>query len=197
MPTGYTYKVQEGQSFNDFVWTCAKAFGAFIDMRDSPNDAAIPEKFEPSSYHADALKKSVEKKALLREMSDADCDLKAIREYESEVAETQESEKRRLDGESKYKTMIANVYLWEPPTPDHLELKTFMLSQLSNSVNFDCKSYEKPAIEKLSGSEWRSRKMERIVHNIEYHTKESKKEIERVNGRNQWIQDLRGSVPTI
>ena len=59
MPTGYTAKLMEqGQTFPEFIMSCARAFGALIMMRDDPANAPIPEKFEPSDYHVRALKKA-------------------------------------------------------------------------------------------------------------------------------------------
>ena len=63
MPTGYTATLMEkGQTFQEFIMGCARAFGALIEMRDSPNDAPIPDKFEPSDYHAKRLIESREKR---------------------------------------------------------------------------------------------------------------------------------------
>ena len=44
MPTGYTYDLYDGKDieFPDFVMKCARAFGALIEIRDDPMDAAIP-----------------------------------------------------------------------------------------------------------------------------------------------------------
>jgi len=56
MPTGYTAKLMEsGQTFQDFVMQCARAFGACVMMRDDPMDAPIPERFEPSDYNVKRL----------------------------------------------------------------------------------------------------------------------------------------------
>jgi hypothetical protein len=56
MPTGYTAKlVESGQTFEEFVLTCARAFGALIELRDEPLDAPIPETLEPHSYYAEAV----------------------------------------------------------------------------------------------------------------------------------------------
>jgi hypothetical protein len=34
MPTGYTDKIKDGISFEEFVLSCARQFGACISMRD-------------------------------------------------------------------------------------------------------------------------------------------------------------------
>lgn len=41
MPTGYTDAIKDGISFNQFILSCARAFGALITMRDEPS--SVPE----------------------------------------------------------------------------------------------------------------------------------------------------------
>ena len=38
-----------------------------------------------------------------------------------------------FDGRERYETMLAEVEAWQPPTPDHEELKRFMADQLRES----------------------------------------------------------------
>jgi len=73
MPTGYTATLMEkNQTFPEFIMGCARAFGALIMMRDDPNDATIPDKFEPSDYHAKGIIKAREKLAKLKAMTDGE-----------------------------------------------------------------------------------------------------------------------------
>ena len=51
MPTGYTSKIADGIGFKDFALSCARAFGACIEMRDDPSDKPIPNEFKPNDYH--------------------------------------------------------------------------------------------------------------------------------------------------
>ena len=72
MPTGYTAAVKDGITFEQFAWSCARAFGALIDMRDSPTGAPIPQRFEPSQYNAvEAEKASAEIERLKREHAES------------------------------------------------------------------------------------------------------------------------------
>ena len=43
MPTGFTSEVAERDdfTFQDFVWKCVRAFGAFMHMRDESSDAEL------------------------------------------------------------------------------------------------------------------------------------------------------------
>ncbi len=53
MPTGYTHLIEEGCNLEEFVWACARAFGACVMMRDDSVDKPVPEKFEPSDSVTD------------------------------------------------------------------------------------------------------------------------------------------------
>ena len=55
MPTGYTAYVQEGATFEEFVWRCARNFGALVTMRDEPTDVPVPDAFTPSKYHLEQI----------------------------------------------------------------------------------------------------------------------------------------------
>lgn len=59
MPTGYTVKIYNGEkvSGKDFLMTCARNFGTCITMRDEPLSKPIPDKFEPSKFYENELKK--------------------------------------------------------------------------------------------------------------------------------------------
>lgn len=75
MPTGYTYLIEKGCTFKEFVLGCSRAFGALISMRDSASDAEIPYEFKPSDYH-------------LRELGEAKAKLKALPLMSTEEIDT-------------------------------------------------------------------------------------------------------------
>ena len=55
MPTGYTAKIANGISFQEFAMDCARGMGACIDLRDEPEGGdKIPDAFPPSDYHLKA-----------------------------------------------------------------------------------------------------------------------------------------------
>jgi hypothetical protein len=196
MPTGYTAKLMEsGQTFPEFIMGCARAFGALIEMRDSPNDAPIPDKFEPSNYNAKRLIEAREELAKLKAMSTEE------RADFGEAAKAEDIERSRgylekaLTENSRLEDMAAQVRAWTPPTKDHQGLKDFMLQQIEvskNGVDYSEKSLAeaqaKPAtayyVEAVSGA----------ARNIKYHTEGNEKEVERSNSRTEWVQQLRASI---
>lgn len=194
MPTGYTAEIKDGITFQQFALNCARAFGACITMRDEPSDTPIPDQFEPSDYHAKAMEKARENLAWLQQMPDSEAEREAANEYAGAMQAHQRRLSEAADLQNKYNTMLAQVMAWTPPTSEHAELKEFMIKQIVDSREFDCstKYCNEPA--KQSGSVWRAAKISDAQHNLEYHTKENMREIERVNQRNEWVRNLRESL---
>ena len=196
MPTGYTAALMEkGQTFQEFIMGCARAFGALVEMRDSPFDAPIPDKFEPSDYHTIQLTKAREKLATLKAMSFEDresfgqAEKKADVEHIRQWFEKDTMQNKRLDD------MIAQVQAWNPPTNDHQELKDFMLQQLGVSKN-DVQ-YIKTSLDEATNKPAMAYYVAAVSNaagSIKYHTEEYAKEVERTNKRTEWVQQLRESI---
>jgi hypothetical protein len=196
MPTGYTADIPKGISFKTFALNCARAFGACVMLRDEPGGGeAIPERLEPSDYHAkklDGLRAELEAVA---KMTDQECLL-------AHVAEWDEGERYRLAKldevrreAAAYTAMLEQVQAWTPPS-GHERFKAFMVEQLETTLKYDGDTsyYENPA-PKLNALAWREQRETKIARDIIYHERENAAEIERTNGRNAWLQALRSSLP--
>lgn len=197
MPTGYTANVQDGKdTFEQFVWRCARAFGALITMRDDPQDAEVPEKFEVDAYHYQQVRSAEEEVARFRDMTDEEAELGAEQEYREAVEFNRQQLKRRRDKKANYEAMLKRVTDWEPPSPDHEKLREFMIEQLKLSLRFDCEGepYLREA-RRMPAKEWLRIHREsaaKLLHSRRLHLRE---EEERVRERNEWIRKLRESVP--
>jgi len=194
MPTGYTAKIKDGITFEQYAWDCARAFGALIMMRDEPSDAPIPDKIEPSDYHEKALEKAINELSKLMRMSTG-----IAADYANEAwNDATESRERILEEsdilEKSYTDMLAQVDKWVSPTPDHKNYKEFMRNQIIDSISHDCDMSYYSTITKLSGAEWLEAEKDSARHSIEYHTKAFREECERTDGRNAWIDALRKSL---
>ncbi len=194
MPTGYTCNVVDGKitEFPEFAMTCARAFGALIMMRDDPMDAPIPETVEPhTSYNEERL--AAETKALgkVQAMTNAQCETACLEAHRAAVA----SRKKYLDDRDieagRLNDMLAKVRAWQPPTPDQVEMKKFMIDQLAISMPGD---YAPSIPVLLDGPTWRQQEINRLADSVVYHQKEVAKEIERAAGRTKWIKALRESL---
>lgn len=192
MPTGYTYKIEDGTitTLPEFAILCARAFGATIMMRDEPLDTPIPETFEPSDYSVRALTRAkadlLAAETMTLEEAQADADLAYARRME----EWRESTAKRVATNARYAAVRTQVEAWTPPTPDHEGLKTFMLEQIDVSVS----DYVEPEPTKRPGMEWRAGLIADAQRSIEYHSKGDTEERERAAMRSKWVRDLRESL---
>lgn len=196
MPTGYTAAIADDITFNDFAMRCARAMGALVMLRDEPSDAPIPERFEPTDYHTKKIAEANAKLLELHGMSEAEATAAAQAAFAEETAARNLAIHKSNELRQKYQTMLEHVQAWEPPTPDHDGFKTFMVEQITGSIDFDCNnSYymeRKPIL--FSGKEWLERETANAKKDLDYHTQENTKEIERTEGRNRWIKELRDSL---
>lgn len=194
MPTGYTAAIENGISFEDFVWSCSRAMGALIMMRDEPSDAPIPEKFAPSDYNAKRLAETQERLGWLNGLTPQQCLEEATKAYEEQREGHRAYAAKKEALRKKYRAMLTQVNGWNPPTPDHQGLKDFMVEQITSSIKFDCHdSYEREPLPP-TGREWRTAEVAKCMKDIEYHTKANAEELNRTAQRNQWIADLRISL---
>ena len=165
-------------------------------MRDEPSDAPIPERFEPSDYHVNALSKAKEALARLASLSADEVSAECLAEYHAEHARHSERAADCADQLGKYQAMLAQVNSWEPPTSDHKGFKKFMVEQLTTSIDFDCNmSYDKPPA-LSTANEWHAQAIAKAQRDIEYHSKALAEEIDRTSQRNHWLKALRNSLRT-
>jgi hypothetical protein len=194
MPTGYTYQVCDGKitEFPEFAMSCARAFGALITMREDPADATIPEEIAPDTkYYEDRMAEDMSRMGEIQGMSMEDANTAALEAHRSALASRSKYLSDKEAEADRINAMLAKVRLWEPPTPDHVEMKTFMIEQLIISLPGNYA----PAIPALlDGPTWRQQEIDRLSDSVVRHKKEIAKEIERAKGRTAWVKALRGSL---
>ena len=196
MPSGYTCDIAKDISFNEFAMDCARAFGACITMRDDPTGGdKIPEKFEPSTYNKDRVKhyefELIKYETMDPQVAERKADEGFIKECRTRAGYIREKENLA----EKYHNMLNQVIEWEPPTEDHVGLKNFMIQQIEDSIKHDCNiEYNDHIPPLLTGVEWLEGRIEMTIDDIEYHTRGDVEEIERVDIRNEWVEDLRNSL---
>lgn len=195
MPTGYTAAIADGIDFKTFLLNCARAFGACVMLRDEPGGGdKIPPEFTPSPYYAEALEKSRQRVIALSAMRAADQETAAAAAYAQAADDFAERRNKRYSLRAKYEAMLEQAKAWNPPTPEHVGLRDFMVSQIEESIKFDCDgSYDKPPV-RLTGPAWFAEEMERAQKSLAYDTKAHAEELARVADRNAWIKALRESI---
>lgn len=199
MPTGFTAAVQSGaiSDLRSFAFQCARGMGALIMMRDEPFDAPIPERFEPSPYNADRLAEAQARLDTVTTMSREEAEAEAEKSYLDGCASFDRREAERAEQAARYEAMIAQVEAWETKAEG---IREFMLEQLRQSLDFDCKPMRADSLfggrpERQTGEEWRAAQVEALTRTISYNAKANAEEIARTESRNRWLVDLRASLP--
>jgi hypothetical protein len=194
MPTGYTNKIGDGQSFNDFVMGCARAFSPLITIRDDPSDAPIPDEFAPTQFYVNQIAKYQEDLARLRAMNSGE----VAKEFDNFIAGISAENKRRRDEcvvlRSRYKAMRALACSWQPPTSHHIGLRDFMIKQIDDSIVHDCRDYQTPINQLMTPMEWHSHQITELKRGIERCKKSQEEEVLRCQERTQWVRQLRASL---
>lgn len=198
MPTGYTAKIADGISFEEFLLSCAKAFGACVTMRDDDLNTPIPEEFRPSDYHKKEIAIVKCKLKRLETLKVSDIEKLAEKQYQDEIKLNKKMISEANSLRKKYEAMLEKVNSWVPPTPEHENLKNFMIQQITESIDFDCDTeyYLEKKFIKLPWRQWLKEEKQMLQHDLVYHMKKHREEIERVEGRNKWIKELRMSLPS-
>jgi len=196
MPTGYTAPVESGEitDLRPFVLRCARAFGATIMQRDESLDVP-PESRVASDYYATALAEAQERVKTFKTMTGAAATRRAAAEYKKALQSRAETVTRCAVHAQRYRAMLAKVQEWEPPTADHVELKSFMVQQLTESLKYQDFEWPRPVL--LSGGEWLVQAREKAARDVESYGDEVRKETERVEEANRWIRELYDSLATV
>lgn len=198
MPTGYTAGVADGKinTFREFALTCARNFGIAILQRDEPfgeiryvteEDCGIPRYREKIS----------EAERLITEFHDKsikNLKILAREAYEDELARHNKYREEKSTTRKRYHRMIEEVTDWEPPTPEHVNLKKFMLEQLEESIKFDC-NFESNAPKEMNPEEFRAQQIANHKHSLEFYKTELARAEKRFKEGNAWIRALDESLP--
>lgn len=196
MATGYTAKLHDGEpeTFKEFVWHCARAFGALVELRDDFK-APIPKELEPYDYHQKALSRAKEELVEAKKMTLEEAGEKASEFYFEMLRDRYESKVKKTEIRLRYEARLAEVKAWIPPSSEHQGLKDFMIEQIEKSIDFDCKDYSwETDLELESAEDYLARHIAQAEKDIEYHTQHWQEELDRTASRNAWIRELRNSI---
>lgn len=197
MPTGYTAGVADGKitSLRDFALTCARGMGALITMRDEPWDAAIPDSLVvDTSYYDEKLQEINERIERLRAMSDEDKRTASEEDFAERMRYYNDSIQKEDEQRERYFAMIEQVRKWKTEAEG---IKEFMLSQLSESMEFDCPVKFGPdpyEPRKVPPQEWWANATKQAYKDLQYYTKAKTDEETRMLERNEWLRKLKESL---
>ena len=175
---------------------CARAFGALVMMRDDPMDATIPNEFLPSDFYAKSLKAEEAEIIRLKGLSGDEIAAEHAAAIIAHAKSRDDSLATKATHKARYEAMLSQVQAWVAPTPDHVELKSFMAKQLTESIDFDCRDYSFYHAELPPVTEWQEERLISASKSVERSRKSLADEIERCAVRNKWVRDLRASLTT-
>lgn len=199
MPTGYTEGVQSGRikSFREYAWQCARAFGACIHHRDDPADAK-PTRDKASTYHKDERDKSRAELKAFQVMSNRDRKAAWSKSEQSRKKMAREQIAKNKKERERYEEMLAKARAFSPPTEGHAEFAKFIVSQLENSIQFDCGGdYWERQLETVPFEKWQADRLATLERSVAHHAKEYEEELTRVDSRNAWLDALEKAIAEV
>lgn len=194
MPTGYTSFIEDGQIDNgkDFLLLCARAFGACVTMRDEPLSKPIPNEMKVDDYYITSLEKALQRQAKYENMTIEEAVAQCTQEFERRNQDYIQRQQKRQTMKERYQQVLEEVKTWEPPTPEHENLKKFAIEQIEICLP-DCDySYDPP--KKVEPEVWLAEKIKDATSDVAYARKNLAEEKERISRRNKWLSDLRASL---
>lgn len=194
MPTGYTSDIYNGkpQTFKEFAMECARAFGALITLRDSP-DEPIPEEFTPrTEYYYKQLEEATRRLPIVGAWTPEEAQAAADAAYERIKAAHDERVNEVRELGLRYDNMLRSACAYVPPSPDHEEFRKFMIQQLENSKKSDC--YTGDPLEPFDPSEYKASQIDDLERQINRCRKNIAEENQRAADRTRWVTELRESL---
>ena len=190
MATGYTEIIErkDDLTFEEFAWRCARAFGAFVMMRDDGLDADIPTSVDNDDYYEKSFRRAQQELEETKRMTLEQAAVEAEKLYQSCLKSHLESKARCSKLEAKYNRMLAKVEAWVPPSADHVEMKKFMLEQIRSSIEHDCHALEAP--ERQTPEEFLKEAIESAEWDVSYYGKHAEEQRENIRKNNEWIDGL-------
>ncbi len=197
MPTGYTSDIQNDISFEDYLLGCARAFGACVhqrddSMKDKPKLRAVSDHYEETILEMEA------ELGAIRTMNREQREKYGQELKEEAIAYAQKSFNEKVLLKNKYDAMLAKAQAWNPPTPDHVNLKQFMIDQINESIRFDCDTaYTLEKLTEASNAKPVDLVEEKAVgyeRSIKFYEEEWAKDKSRVEEANRWISALYDSL---
>lgn len=193
MANGYTYKIidpEDGEKFTpkDYIIGCAAQFATRTDRNDETKHK------DSIKFYEDCLEKS--------RIALADTEAKTKKQWIEEMKQAneviKEGYKISLEKSKKYSDLYDEyfkaVQTWEPPTPQHENLKIFALAQIAESKDHDVHAVTEPTLYDVEDpkqvSEYKNAKLtsiEEYISRLEFRIKE---EEQRYKEHIKWNEDL-------
>lgn len=197
MPTGYTCDIENDQSFEDYLLSCARAFGACMHQRDE-SGSVKPKLRSADTYHEQALLEAAADLGAFKTMNREQKEQAGQELKDEQEKWRQEDFNRKILLRNKYDAMAQKVQAWNPPTADHVNLKKFMLDQINESIRFDCDTEyslkQLQATQSKTAMQFYEEHVQSLERDVKYHEEEHEKATKRNDEANKWIMALYDSL---
>ncbi len=202
MATGYIHEAlkyaKEGKPFRDWFYNSfLRAYGVCISLRDS-DVKKTPDKFKVSNYHLKERTKAEKELELLNDMTleerevygkkVKEKDMKKWREY---IAKDKKEYELLRNYQAESKKMIG--ILRDVNNKDFVHIIEGLKEQFDKAFSDEDDSYWENELNKSSNKsplDHYNGKVKSAKWNINYHKKEYKKEVERINDRNKFLKKI-------
>lgn len=198
MPTGLTAPIHDNKdiSFADFAKECAQHIGYLASYRD---DEELPVKIEVSMYHNKELSKAQDALKKFKAMSEENRRKMAVEEIENKVKQLEDAIQGGAELEERYLAMKEKVEAWELPTKAHESLKNLMITQLDQSIQFDCmQEWAHEQLEQVKSTtptQWAENHLKDLKKSVEYHQEQWEEDKRQAKNADQWLQAFYKSLP--
>lgn len=195
MPTEYTAIIKEKNiTFREFTLRCAREIDYTMSMRDSPLDAEIPTKFFPGRYYPNKLRKLGVKLEDAEAMLPEEAERRAKEKYGIELRKYTRIIRKRERLEKRCRSLLENVKMWQPPTPEHVGLKDFMRNQLEDFMELDCSTDYCKEPKEQTGAEYKADLIRELNRKIGCYQEAYEKEVANAQESSEWVKKLRESL---
>lgn len=189
IPTGYTADVGDGKvtELKDFAADCARGFMPFIHMRDDDPDAPLRFPSHPGEgYEFSSLQDARKEVAEWRSATEEDKYAQWSKYVNDKTLSQNQALRGKAETEANYRAMLDKVLAIDAPS-NVQSFKDFLISQLEESIKFDCSTTyldKKP----LSYSEWCDFRTREVQRSVEYFEKRYVEALERYDKQCDFIQ---------
>jgi len=102
-----------------------------------------------------------------------------------------EYEKEKQLKKDRLEKMLQSAKEWQPPSAEHEGLKKFMIEQLEETIEYDCKMRPVPEIDyDLDWVKLKYYKIESLERDVEYYKNKYQERVTHVDKANKWITEL-------
>ncbi len=197
MPTGYTAPIEDDPdfTFEQYLWRCVRAMGVCISMRDMSMNAPVPDSFPLDDYRQKRVDQCRAEVAKLEAMTMAEAEEEAEESFRSMAGSYEEIDIGNQKMLARYEAIKAQVEAWPPPTSDHENFKAFMLEQIEISSRYMRPEKDEDKPKKQTGAEWLHGSLMWARRDLKRAEEALTAAIENNKKNNQWLADVRASVP--